>query len=108
MATTQLLAPAFLAISKHCRHFVGFRRTESGGLVIFINRNSWLCSMEFPGPGSQENLYTQDFFIPNEYLSTNPEVAPVTTAEGDVVFCLHGELVCIRNGMVFQESTVFD
>ena len=108
MATTQLLAPACQAISKQCRHFVGFRRTESRGIVIFIHRNSWLCSMDLPGPGIQENLYTQHFFIPNEYPSTNPEVAPVTTAEGHVVFCLHGELVCIRKGMVFQESKVLD
>jgi WD40 repeat protein len=102
------------ALSKSCKHFVGFSQELVKGKcsVVFIHQNSWVCSIDLPATKLKEQTgighYSQHFFVPNEYLSSNPDVSPVKTADDNVVFCLHGELVSIRNGMRFQETKVLE
>jgi WD40 repeat protein len=100
------------ALSKCCKHFVGFSQALNKGKcsIIFLHQNSWVCSIDLPTAKLEEQpeitYYTQHFFVPNEYLSSNPGVSLIKTTDDDVVFCLRGELVSIRNGMKFQESKV--
>ena len=103
LATT--LDPLFPEFSKICKRFIGFYTERQGGRssLLFVHQNSWLCSIHLPEPETGQ-LYIEHLFIPKEYLSGDSSVSPVTTANGDVVFCLHDELVCIQNGMKFEQK----
>ncbi|KAK3941413.1 hypothetical protein QBC46DRAFT_258764 [Diplogelasinospora grovesii] len=87
-------------LPKRCKYFVGFNEVTKS--LIFLHRNSWLSSIDRAGLDC--NRYTQHFFVPDEYLlSSNTEVSPVKTAENDVVFCVNGEIISVRNGLKFQQ-----
>lgn len=85
-----------------CNRFVGASR----GKVVFLHRNSWLSSADLRNLSSTQ--YTQHFFVPTEYVSArhdgHQDVRPVMTADEDVIFCLHGELVIVKNGLQFQDT----
>lgn len=86
-------------LPKHCKHHIGVsERTRS---LVFLHQNSWLCSINLTNlaPGR----YTQHFYVPDEYISVGHEVLPVLTSDDNVVFCLHGELAVVMNGLNFRE-----
>ncbi|RYP60678.1 hypothetical protein DL769_008017 [Monosporascus sp. CRB-8-3] len=81
------------------KRFIGFsERTKS---VLFLHKDSWLSSI------NPKNLafdrYMQHFFVPTEYVSTSNHVLPARTVDDSIVFCLHGELAVVKNGLNFQE-----
>ncbi|KAH8907338.1 NACHT and WD domain protein [Coniochaeta sp. PMI_546] len=84
-----------------CHRFVGI----SKGRFVFVHRNAWLSSTDVKSLASKH--YAQHFFVPNEYISSrhdgHNDVRPVITADEDVVFCLYGELVIVKNGLRFQD-----
>jgi WD40 repeat protein len=89
------LGPAF------CSRFVGISR----GKFVFLHRTSWLSSTDLKSLSSKR--YAQHFFVPNEYVSIrhdgHRDVRPVKTSDEDVVFCLYGELVIVKNGLRFED-----
>lgn len=102
---TITLVPLSTALPKRCRHFLGF--SEAAKSFVFLHRNSWVSSATLLSLVG--NSYSQHFFVPNDYLHSNDgEVLPVKTAADDVVFCLHGELVAVRNGLKFQAVKVLE
>lgn len=91
-------------LPKHCKHFIGVsERTRS---LMFLHQNSWLCSINLAKlvPGR----YTQHFYVPDEYISVRHEVLPVRTPDDSVVFCLHGELAVVMNGLNMKEMKAFE
>ncbi|KAL2020066.1 hypothetical protein VTK56DRAFT_8870 [Thermocarpiscus australiensis] len=101
------LTPLCPELSKRCKHLVGFSAPTKR--LMFIHQNSWLCSIDMQG--LRTNRYTEHFFVPEDYLAvsrSSSSLSPVKTAEDDVVFCLHGELISVRNGMKFQENVVLE
>lgn len=88
--------PLSTVMPTRCKHFLGF--SEHTKSFIFLHQNSWLSSITLPG--LVDRRYTQHFFVPNEYLlSDNAEMLSLKAAEDNVVFCLHGELISVRNGL---------
>lgn len=81
------------------KRFIGV--SERAKAIIFLHNNSWVSSVG--SKGLAENWYTQHFFVPNEYVSTSSQVLPVKTVDDNIVFCLHGELAVVKNGLNFQE-----
>ncbi len=109
-ATLKELTPLALPFSKRCKTFIGFSQPSAAAKVkvVFIDRSCWVSSidlsslLDFGGP--QKTVYTQHFFVPNNYLQDYFEAGPAKTGDGEgVVFSLDGELVCIRNGMAFEK-----
>ena len=85
-------------LPKYCKHLIGVsERTRS---VVFLHQNSWLCSINLANLAS--GRYTQHFYVPDEYMSVRHEVLPVCTPDDNVVFCLHGELAIVINGLNFR------
>ncbi|KAH9905950.1 NACHT and WD domain protein [Xylariomycetidae sp. FL2044] len=83
--------------------FIG---TGKSRRLYFLDRDSWLSSVD---PRSlADGLYTQHFLVPTEFVSSvyaeHHAVRPVITADGDVVFCLDGEVVAVRNGMRLSDA----
>lgn len=89
-----------------CNRFIGV----SKGKFVFLHRNSWLSSADIKNLASKQ--YAQHFFVPNEYVSSrhdgHHDVRPVMTTDEDVVFCLYGELVIVKNGLRFQDIKEFE
>jgi len=101
LSTMTLLSDS---LPKHCKHVIGVsERTES---LVFLHQNSWLCSINLANltPGH----YTQHFYVPDEYMSVRHEVLPVRNTDDNVVFCLHGELAVVMNGLNFKEMKVLE
>ncbi|KAK1764024.1 hypothetical protein QBC33DRAFT_548570 [Phialemonium atrogriseum] len=96
-----ILKPLSDVLPKHCKHFVGF--SEPTKSIVFVHQNSWISSIDLPS--LEEKRYTQHFFVPKDYLagSSGAEGLPVKTVGDDVVFCLHGELIAVKNGLTFRE-----
>jgi WD40 repeat protein len=91
-------------LPKYCKHLIGVsERTRS---LVFLHQNSWLCSINLANivPGR----YTQHFYVPDEYMSVRHEVLPVRTSDDSVVFCLHGELAVVMNGLNMKEMKPFE
>ncbi len=86
-------------LPKYCKHLIGV--SEQTRSLVFLHQNSWLCSINLANltPGR----YTQHFYVPDEYMSVRHEVLPVQTRDDNVVFCLHGELAVVINGLNFRE-----
>ncbi|KAK7997445.1 hypothetical protein PG989_005485 [Apiospora arundinis] len=93
-----------------CEYFIGFDRRLKPEAFVFLDHNSWLSSITLDSLESKR--YTRHFFVPNEYVSSMHAeyhvVRPVATAEDDVVFCLYGELVIVKNGLQFQYEKGFE
>ena len=105
-ATTN--APIFTMMNdqlpRYCKHFIGLsERTRS---FIFLHHNSWLCSFDLASLA--HGRYAQHFFVPNEYMSVQSEVLPVRTVDDRMVFCQHGELTVVRNGLNSRETKVLE
>ena len=97
---TPILSPSNDVLSHLCQTFLGVnKRTTS---FMFMHQNSWLCSINLPQLA--QSCYTQHFFVPNEFMSVHHDVLPVLAADGNVVFCLHGELAVVANGHAFSET----
>ncbi|KAF9893519.1 hypothetical protein FE257_010831 [Aspergillus nanangensis] len=100
-ATLPPVSPMF---STSSRHFLGISsKTKS---MVFLHRNAWVSSIEQSALASDR--YTQHFFVPNEYIATDQEVLPAKSADDDIIFCLYGELVIVRNGLKFQNVVGFE
>lgn len=95
------LDPLHTLRSAICNRYVGISKAK----YVFLHRNSWLSSADLKNLASKQ--YSQHFFVPNEYVSSrhdgHQDVRPVMTADEDVVFCLYGELVIVKNGLRFQD-----
>ena len=89
-------------LPKYCKHLIGVsERTRS---LLFLHQNSWLCSIDLANLAL--GRYTQHFYVPDEYMSIRHEVSPVRTADDNVVFCLHGELAVVINGLDFKRDRI--
>lgn len=99
--STVTIEPLSDVLPKRCKRFVGF--SEPTRSIVFVHQNSWISSIDLPS--LVEKRYTQNFFVPKDYLSgsSGAEGLPVKTAGDDVVFCLHGELIAVKNGLTFRE-----
>lgn len=90
-------------LPKHCKHLIGVsERTRS---LVFMHQNSWLCSIDLANLAL--GRYTQHFYVPDEYMSVRHDVLPVLTADDNVVFCLHGELAVVINGLNYRRDEIF-
>lgn len=90
-----LLSPIHTLTPETCKHFIGTSdRLKS---FVFLSSGGWISSINMQGLHGSD--YTQHFFVPNEYTPSGSELLPVKTADDEIVFCSHGELVIIRNGL---------
>ncbi len=94
-----MLAPLSTVLYERCKRFVGFCSRRKS--FVFVHCNSWLSSIDLTGLKAEQ--YTRHFFVPADYLSCDAGVCPVKTADDSIVFCLHGDIISLRNGLKFQE-----
>ncbi|KAI0839441.1 NACHT and WD domain protein [Hypoxylon sp. FL0890] len=98
-AGTPTLRPLNDLLPRCSRHFIGVsQRTKS---LVFLHRDSWLCSIDIGNTLARQ--FSRHFFVPNEYVPSNHPVLPIKSADDNIVFCLHGELAIVKNGLKFRE-----
>ncbi|KAI5921828.1 hypothetical protein F4810DRAFT_712067 [Camillea tinctor] len=97
-AAATILTPLSESLTKHCKRFIGF--VERSKSLLFLDRDSWLCSVDLAS--LEKGQYSRHFFVPSEYLTH--DTVPVRAADDSFVFCLHGGLAIVRNGLNFRET----
>lgn len=108
-AAGDVVQPFATKLSRQSAHFIGVCKADNRRSLLCLDRESWVVSMAIADAlalSEQEPAaYTRHFFVPNELAARSNEVCPIKTAENDIVFCLHGDLAIVKNGMKFKEST---
>ncbi|KAH9906756.1 hypothetical protein F4778DRAFT_594863 [Xylariomycetidae sp. FL2044] len=95
-----ILATMSDTLPRYSRQFVGVStRTKS---FVFLHQNCWVCSVDKASIAS--GRYTQHFFVPNEFFSAQSTIAPVVMADDSIAFCLHGDILVVKNGLSFRDS----
>ncbi|KAI0886353.1 NACHT and WD domain protein [Annulohypoxylon maeteangense] len=102
--TTKTLMPLNDLLPLCSRHFVGISQREKA--FVFLHRDSWLCSIDLENIMTRQ--FSRHFFVPNEYTPSHYRVFPIKSADDNLVFCLHGELAIIKNGLKFREIQVME
>jgi WD40 repeat protein len=100
------LAPLYRSPLESSEHFIGISKATKS---FVLYNNSWLSSIDLVG--LSQRTYTRHFFVPNEYLPGRREAheaQALMTADDDIVFCLYGELVIVKNGLKFQETKALE
>ena len=82
------------------KRFIGINQATKR--LMFLHRESWICSVDPEDLLKPLRRYTQHFLVPDEYVPTHGEVPPIQTADGDFAFCLFDKVVVVRNGLKFQ------
>ncbi|ORY60895.1 NACHT and WD domain protein [Pseudomassariella vexata] len=88
-----------IKLPARCDHFIGISKQEKR--LLFLQHKCWVSSIDVRRPNPRQ--YSRHFFVPNEFTSTSSEVLPVRTVDDDIVFCLHGNLAYVKNGLKFEE-----
>ncbi|KAB5566796.1 NACHT and WD domain protein, partial [Coniochaeta sp. 2T2.1] len=96
------LPPFAQMFSNECDRFIGI--STRGKSAVFLHADSWISSVKLRDDESagQYSQYIRHFFVPGELIRRAHEILPVITCEDDIVFCLHGELSVVRNGLKFE------
>ena len=90
-------------LHERCKCFLGF--SERSKSIVFLHKDSWVASV--PMSELTEMRYTQHFFVPDDHLSSNSSdrvMPPIKTADDEIVFCLHKELISVKNGLRFRKT----
>ncbi|KAI1455463.1 NACHT and WD domain protein [Annulohypoxylon moriforme] len=102
--TTKTLTPLNDLLSQYSRHFIGI--SQRAKAFVFLHRDSWLCSLDLGNMITRQ--FSRHFFVPNEYIPSSYRVVPIKSVEDNFVFCLHGELAVVKNGLKFREIQVMN
>lgn len=58
--------------------------------------------------GLSQGYFVQNFFVPDEYMSTSDKALVAKTADNGIVFCLQGGLAIVRHGLNFGEQRILN
>ncbi|KAI0376958.1 NACHT and WD domain protein [Hypomontagnella monticulosa] len=93
--------PLSNSLPRYSKHFVGISRRMKS--LLFLHRDSWLCSIDLNSTSTTIRQFTRHFFVPKELIPSNHRVLPIKSADDNIVFCLHDELSIVKNGLKFRE-----
>jgi hypothetical protein len=88
----------FVALEHTTGHIFGYIGTR----MIFLDRTGWICSTDLEM--FTEEFYLRHFFIPADWLSTNPELIGVLTCRHDLVFAQRNEIAVVKRGFDNSEQ----
>ena len=95
-AAEALFGPQLQVLSRRVAHIIGF--SDAGGLV-FLDKQSWVCSMDIDNPSS----YLRHFFVPFDWFAGR---ANITCGVGrDVVLARNEDTVIAKGGLDFGERS---
>ena len=77
-------------------------------LVLFLDDDGWVCSLDVGDVGSRLTSYKRHFFLPYDWLSTNDELLCKCSEKGDIIFVKDDELAVIRKGLECIEVVEFE
>ena len=111
VAETERLAPMMREIGEGVAGLVGtlgmiICMTDS--LVVFLDDDGWVCSLDVGEVDSRLTSYKRHFFLPYDWLSTNDGLLCECTERGDIIFAKEDELAVIRKGLECVEVVEFE
>lgn len=95
------------ALSKLGGHILD---VTSNSRLIFIDKKSWVCSMDLQSVGTESlTKYSRHFFIPHEWLAGSSHVICSVSSNGkEIAFARNDDVVVVKNGLEFGEQVGSD
>lgn len=87
--------------SNVCKQFLGLRRSNND--ILFLHQNQWIASID---PIATSEQYVQHFIVPTDFISPSLDMVMAQTVDEGFVFCIHGKLTIVKNGMTFAEPRI--
>jgi WD40 repeat protein len=95
-----LLGPQLAALAHHVAHVVGL---GEAGKLIFLDTNSWVCSVDLEGLGNGSASYSRHFFVPYDWFSGARDLICAVT-QRDVLFARNDDVAIIKGGLEYVEK----
>ncbi|KAH1986511.1 hypothetical protein KXW88_007402 [Aspergillus fumigatus] len=92
--------PRLALLSQRVAHVIGI--CESSRLV-FIDTDSWVCSVGLENQAFEITSYIRHFFIPRDWFTGSREVISAVLRR-DILFARNDDLVIVRGGFDFTEE----
>lgn len=91
-------------ITERIMHVIG---VNSKGQLTYLDRQSWVCSVDIDGVSQGDLRYSRHFFVPYDWFSATWGVAAVLTKK-DVVFARGDEIAIVKGGLEVSESLTIE
>ncbi|KAL9603105.1 MAG: hypothetical protein Q9179_002320 [Wetmoreana sp. 5 TL-2023] len=85
--------PRYHALADQVRSLIGY----DGKRLVFLHGNGWIMSAEAEVP--ETGGFNRHFFIPTDWLTTNPRMLTDVTCRGDIIFVKRDEVAVIKRGL---------
>jgi WD40 repeat protein len=96
--------PFLQRLSARVAHVIG---TLENGNLLFLDQQSWVCSVDLAASGRPSFEYWRHFFVPTDWISSTRNVVSAVV-QRRVVFAKDDGIVIFRRGLEFRESVRVD
>ncbi|KAK5989535.1 Vegetative incompatibility HET-E-1-like protein [Cladobotryum mycophilum] len=97
--TTECMTTKLGFIVDRIAHVIGINMGRS---MVFLDVNSWVCSMDLTTKTHNTRTYTRHFFVPYDWFAGTRDPISIVH-KGDVLFAKNGEVAIIKGGLGFVD-----
>lgn len=95
-------------ILRRVAHVIGIHATPSSSKMMFLDTNSWVCSIDLgtvlsPSSAGMCKSYTRHFFVPYDWFAGSRRLSGLVTPTRGVVFGKGGDVSVVKGGLDFSE-----
>ncbi|KAK4209026.1 hypothetical protein QBC37DRAFT_431000 [Rhypophila decipiens] len=99
-------------ICRHVSHVVGIQATGSSNRLVFLDGNSWVCSVDLnvgmtvssaKTVKEATSSYTRHFFVPYDWFAGSRRLLGAMASNKNVIFARNGDIAVVKGGLDFSE-----
>ncbi|ORY66267.1 NACHT and WD domain protein [Pseudomassariella vexata] len=87
-------------ISDHVAHIIG---VSDAGRMVFLDKQSWVCSVELQSLGASPPTQLRHFFVPYDWFSGERGIT-CAVSQRDILFGHNDELAIVKGGLEYAEN----
>ena len=95
-----LLGPQLATLARYVTHLVGIG--ESGKLV-FLDKRSWVCSVDLGSLDNASLSYSRHFFVPYDWFAGTRDIICALT-QREIVFARNNDVAVVKGGLEYVEN----
>lgn len=92
--------PELSRFSNRVSHIIGF---SNAGKLVFLDKGSWVCSLELEHLGHDPLEYSRHFFVPYDWLSGSRAVV-CAVSRRSVIFARNDRVAVVKGGLECSEK----
>ncbi|KAJ2994689.1 hypothetical protein NUW58_g1486 [Xylaria curta] len=98
------LGPQISALGANIAHVI---QLSNQGHLLFLDKQSWISSVDITALGQGAVSYSRHFFVPHEWLSGSRSMV-ITVSQREIIVARNEDLVVIKGGLDFAEKVNID